>query len=91
MRPLPCLLVLLAIALPASAQQIIGASRDMHAIEMAPANLDDLAHVAVAAAAGERRERPHTPTALSVDRDKAIVASLVVAPLAAPPSITRYS
>jgi hypothetical protein len=61
----------------------------VHAIELAPANLDELAHFAVPAAAGERHERPHTPAALGVDRDKAIVASLVVAPLAAPPPVTR--
>jgi len=90
MKTLPRLFLLcLAIALPASAQQIISEPHAVHATELAPANLDELAHVAVVAAAGERHERPHTPAALAFDRNKAIVASLVVAPLAAPPTVTR--
>jgi len=90
MRPLPRLLfLLLAIALPASAQQLITESHEVHAIEMAPATLDELGRVAVVRAAGERRERPHTSATLGVDRTNAIGASLVIAPKAAPPPIAR--
>jgi len=91
MRPFPRLLfLLLAIALPASAQRVIAQSRDVHVVEMKTATLDELARVEVAPVAGEHRERPHEqPAVVPAVRSNAIIASRTITTLAAPPPITR--
>src|SRR5437899_280558 len=57
-------------------------------IALAPATMEELARVPVGAIAGEHRERP-VPRPAIVVLENAIAATVVVAPKAAPPAITR--
>jgi hypothetical protein len=83
-------LLLIALALPLSAQRVLPQSRDVHVVEMKTATLDELARVEVAPPAGEHRERPHEQfAAVPAVRSNAIIASRAVTALVAPPPITR--
>jgi hypothetical protein len=57
-------------------------------VALPPATMEELARVAVAPVGGERRERPR-PRPAVVAAENAIAAAIVVAPLGAPPPITR--
>jgi hypothetical protein len=79
-----------SIAAPTAEQRLIAESREVHAVAMTPATLDELSRVRVETTGSEHHERSHRFGASVANGQMAITAPLVVASAAAAlPPITR--